>query len=81
MKTKPDNDVINHMSLVYAKNDIELSWPIKSGADNDENHIGQLHEWLYRCGPFQKQNWVVVINQITYIMWLKPNRTTTWPIV
>ena len=37
MKTRHDNDVINHKSVVYTKNDTELSWPIESGVDCDEN--------------------------------------------
>ena len=61
-KTKQDNDMTDHMSLVYVENDIELLWPIKSGANSDENHIEQLCECLYRCGLCQKQNWVIMIN-------------------
>lgn len=71
----------DHMSLVYAENDIELSWLIESSVDYDENHIEQLREWLYRYGLCQKKNWIVVIDQIEYILWWKPDRTTTWPIV
>ena len=32
----------NHISVVYAKNETDLSWLIGSGANCDENHIGQL---------------------------------------
>ena len=28
MKTKQDNDVIDRIGVIYAKNDTELSWPI-----------------------------------------------------
>lgn len=41
MKIKQINDMIDHTGAVYAKNDIELSWPIKSIVDYDENHIGK----------------------------------------
>ena len=42
-KTKrKDNDVTDHTGAVYTENDIELSWPIGSGADAYENKIGQL---------------------------------------
>ena len=41
-KTKQDNDVINHTTTAYDKNDIELSWSIASSGDYDENQIGQL---------------------------------------
>ena len=36
IKIKQDNDVINHIGLVYVKNDIELLGPIGPGAVNDE---------------------------------------------
>ena len=42
MKTRQDNDVTNCTGMVYAENEIELSWPIRSNIDCDENHIGQL---------------------------------------
>ena len=37
MKTIEDNDVTNHISAVYTKNNIELSWPIRLFIDYDEN--------------------------------------------
>ena len=36
-KTKEDNDVSDHIGVVYIKNDIELSWPIRLGVVLDEN--------------------------------------------
>ena len=57
MKTIQDNDVTNHADVVYAKNDIELSWPIRSGADCDENQLRQLRDLLYRHGLYRKRNW------------------------
>ena len=41
MKTRPDNNVIDRKSVIYAKNKIELSWPIRSSMIYDENWIGQ----------------------------------------
>ena len=38
-KTKQDNDMTDHTSVVYIENDTEMSWPIGSGADCDENQI------------------------------------------
>ena len=32
MKTKQDNDMTDHIVVVYIENDIELSWPIRFGA-------------------------------------------------
>ena len=40
-KTKEDNDVIDHIGVVYIKNDIELSWPIGLSVICDENYTGQ----------------------------------------
>lgn len=37
MKTKMHNDMIDRTSEVYVEIDIELSWPIRSDADYDEN--------------------------------------------
>ena len=36
-KTKQDNDVTDHIGLVYIENDIELSRTIGSSAISDEN--------------------------------------------
>ena len=58
MKTIQDNDVTCCAGAVYDKNNIELSWPIRSGADYDENQIGQLRDLSYRCGLRKKWNWV-----------------------
>ena len=35
--TKEDNDVINHIGVVYVENDIEISWLIELGGNYDEN--------------------------------------------
>ena len=37
MKTKQDNDVIDRIGVIYAKNDTELSWLIGHGVVCDEN--------------------------------------------
>ena len=60
MKTRQDIDVTDHKDVVYAKNEIELSWSIKQGAICDENRTGQWHDWLYSCNLSWKQNWVVM---------------------
>ena len=36
-KTRQDNNMTNSTGVVYAENDTELSWPIWSGANCDEN--------------------------------------------
>ena len=63
MKARQDNDLIDHLGMFYTKNDIELTLPIRSGVDCDENQIGQLRDWSYRCDLRRKQNWVVVIDR------------------
>lgn len=35
--TRLDNDVTDHPSVVYAKNDIKLSWSIRPDANYDDN--------------------------------------------
>ena len=37
MKTKQDNDVTHRTYIVWAENEIQLSWPIGSGAIYYEN--------------------------------------------
>ena len=37
MKTRQNNDVTKRTSAIYVKNDIKLSWLIKSGAIYDVN--------------------------------------------
>ena len=49
MKTRQDDDIIDHTGVVYAKNKTKLSWPIKPTAFYDENHIGKWCDWTYRC--------------------------------
>ena len=40
VKTKQDNDVTDNTSVICAENEIEFSWPIKSGVMCDENQTG-----------------------------------------
>lgn len=49
IKSKKDNDMFAHIGAVYADNDIELLWPIRSSVDYDKSQIGQLRHWSYRC--------------------------------
>ena len=42
MKTRHDNDVTYRIGATYNKNDIELSWLIKSGVGYEKNKKGQL---------------------------------------
>ena len=44
MKTRQVNNVTDCIGVIYAKNDTELSWPIGSIVDYDENHIEKQHD-------------------------------------
>ena len=37
MKTRHDHNVTDCIDVIYIENDIELSWPIRSGANCDED--------------------------------------------
>ena len=37
MKTIQDNDMIDHIDVIYAKKETELSWPIELGMVCDKN--------------------------------------------
>ena len=50
MKSIIDNNVTNRTGVVYAKNEIKLSWPIELGTFYDENHVGQWRDRSYMCG-------------------------------
>ena len=41
MKTRQDNDMTKHIGVVYAENDIELSWAIRPSVLYDENQKRQ----------------------------------------
>ena len=56
MKTRLDNYMTDHIGLVYAKNDIELSRPIGLGAVCDNNQTGQWRDWSYRYNIRWKWN-------------------------
>ena len=45
MKTKDNNDVIDHIDVVYAENKTEPLWLIGLGVISDENKIGQWRDW------------------------------------
>ena len=40
-KARQDNNMIDHTSVFYVEIDTKLSWSIESGANCDENQIGQ----------------------------------------
>lgn len=54
MKTKQENDMIDHLSLVYAKTKIEMSGSIWLGVVYDENQTEQRRDPSYKCRLRQK---------------------------
>ena len=54
MKTRQDNNMINHIGAIYHENEIELSWLIGSGAVYEKNQKGQQHDRLHRACLCQK---------------------------
>lgn len=79
-KNIQNNSVFYCTSVIYEKNEIEVSWSIELGVICDENKIGQWHDLSNKCGLYWKWNWVVIIDRIVCSMWLEPNKTTTWLI-
>ena len=59
----------DYISVVYAKKDTELSWPIRLGVIHDENYKGQLHDELFRCDLHQKKNWAPMIIRTKFGLW------------
>ena len=77
MQTKQDNDMTHRTSVIYTKNNNELSWSIESGVVYNQNQTGQQRDWWYECNLQRKWNSIVVIDQTGYSLWWKLNRTTT----
>ena len=44
-KIREDNNVIDRIGVVYAKNDIELPWLIGSSVDGYKNKMCQQSDW------------------------------------
>lgn len=80
-KTRQDNDLIDRIGLVYAKNDIELSRLIWLTVIYDENETGQWLDQLYRCRLHKNQNRIVRTYRTRCGMLPKPNKTMTWSTI
>ena len=82
MKNKQDNNMIDRTYVVYAKNDSELSWPIKQDFICDENKKEQQCDWSYKCNLHWKQYWIIMIDRVRCDLWQKKwHRIMTWLIV
>ena len=79
-KTKQDNDVIDHIGLVYTKKNIELSRPIWPAVVYEENQTRQWCDQLYMCHLHQNQNLTIGTYEPVHML-PKPEKTMTWPIV
>ena len=75
-KVKLDNDVTDHIGLVYTKIETKLWAPIWLDEVYDENQIGQWPDQSYRYNLRRKRYWAVMINWIGCDLWWKPDKTT-----
>ena len=80
MKTKQDNEVTD-LTSANAKNETELSWPIRLGVIYDKNQTGEEHDRSYKCGIHWKLYFIVMTNKIGCGLCWKPYMTMTWPIL
>ena len=71
MKNKQDNNMIDRTYVVYAKNDSELSWPIKQDFICDENKKEQQCDWSYKFNLHWKQYWIIMIDRVGWNLWQK----------
>lgn len=81
MKTRQNNDMTDHIALVYVEIKTKLSRPIWSHEVCDENKTGQWHDRLYRCVLCQKWYWTIVTYWTGCSLWWIPERTMTWSII
>ena len=79
-KTRQDNDMTDCISVVYMETKTKLSRFIELGVICYQNQTGQ-HNGPYRCGLYQKQNSIVVIDRIGCPLWQKLNRAMMWPLI
>ena len=80
-KTIQDNDVTNHIDVVYAEIGIELSWMIRQDV---VYHKKQTREWRdrsYKCDFRRIQYWTVKINRIVCSLLKRRDQTTMWPTI
>ena len=62
MKTRQDNDMSDYTNVVYANNETELLWLIRSGMVYDENQIGQWRDQTSRYNYTKndiEQSWLI----------------------
>ena len=50
IKARQDNDVTDHTGVIYAKNEIELSWSIEQDAVYHEKQTRKQSDRLYMFG-------------------------------
>ena len=71
--------MIDGIVVVYAENDIELSWSIEPSVVHDKNETWQRCNWSYSYDLHQKWFWTVLTEQTGYD--LRPNNIElSWPI-
>ena len=66
MKTRPDNNVTDHIGAVYGVNKIELSWLMGLSAICDEYQVAQWRD--VRIEPLKAWHDVINLEFISYLM-------------
>ena len=56
MKTRHDNNVVNHIGPLYIENETKLLWSIQQGTVYDKDQTTQWYDWSYKCGLRRNQN-------------------------
>ena len=60
-KSWQDNDVTDHIGLLYVETKTQLSWPIWLSVVCDVNQTGHRCDQLYKCDLHKKQNFVMML--------------------
>ena len=66
---------------IYDEYNTQLSGPIESSGDCEENQIAQWHDQSYRFDLCQKRQWAIMTDQIRCQPWWKTIRKTMWLII
>ena len=66
IKTRWDNDVTDHIGMLYTENETRLLWLIELGTIYDKNQTKKWCDWSYKYGIRRKWNQIVVTTQLSW---------------
>ena len=69
MKSRHDNDVTNHIDVVYPENETMLVWTISLRMVCDKNRIGQQRDWSYKFSLCRKQYYIIGTYRTECSLW------------